>query len=117
MNWFVAKVVYQIICGSGNHTPQFDEQIRLISAGTKKDALAKAHEIGMQEQYAFKNHQEELVQWKFINVPEIYTLSDLTDGMEVYSRIEEPGDPKSYVAWLQTKSAQLQEHPLAELHN
>ncbi|NIG53480.1 DUF4288 domain-containing protein [Chitinophaga sp. Cy-1792] len=116
MHWFVAKVVYQIISGNGNHTPQFDEQIRLISAVTKKDALEKAHQIGIQEQYAFKNLQEELVQWKFINVPEVYDINQLTDGMEVYSRIEEPGDPKSYLAWLQTKSAQLQDQPLVEIH-
>jgi hypothetical protein len=28
MRWFVAKIVYQIICGNGNHMPQFDEQLR-----------------------------------------------------------------------------------------
>lgn len=116
MHWFVAKVVYQIICGDGNHTPQFDEQLRLISALTKKDACDKAREIGMQEQYAFKNQQQELVQWKFINVPEVYTLDQLTDGMELYSRIEEPGDPNSYIAWLQMKSAQLQGQQYFELN-
>ena len=30
MKWYLAKIVYRIICGEGNHTPQFDEQLRLI---------------------------------------------------------------------------------------
>jgi uncharacterized protein YkuJ len=116
MHWFVAKVVYQIICGDGNHTPQFDEQLRLISAINKSEALRKAKEIGTQEQYAFKNQKQELVEWKFINVPEVFTLDQLTDGMELYSRIEEPNNAKTYIAWLQTKSAELQEQKTLELN-
>ncbi len=115
MHWFVAKVVYQIICGNGNHMPQFDEQLRLISAINKQEALRKAKEIGVQEQYAFRNQKQELVEWKFINVPEVYTLDQLTDGMELYSRIEEPNNASSYLAWLQMKSAELQEQKSGEL--
>lgn len=107
MNWFVAKVVYQIISGGGDHAPQFDEQLRLISAHTMEEAWEKASEIGEQEQYAFKNQKQQLVEWKFINVPEVYVLNDLKDGMELYSRIEEPGNADTYMAWLQKKSSQL----------
>jgi len=116
MHWFVAKVVYQIICGNGNHMPQFDEQLRLISAINKHEALRKAKEIGVQEQYAFRNQKQELVEWKFINVPEVYTLDQLTDGMELYSRIEEPNNANSYLAWLQMKSAELQEQKSFEIN-
>ena len=42
MKWFLAKIVYRIICGSGNHTPQFDEQLRLIEADSEEDAFKKA---------------------------------------------------------------------------
>jgi hypothetical protein len=116
MRWFVAKLVYQIICGNGDHMPQFDEQLRLISAQSKHEAAQKAREIGQQEQYAFKNQRQELVEWKFINVPELYTLDQLSDGMELYSRIEEPADANAYVAWLQMKSAQLQEQQVIEIN-
>jgi len=116
MRWFVAKIVYQIICGSGNHMPQFDEQLRLISAETKQEAAQKARAIGQQEQYAFRNQKQELVEWKFINVPELFTLDQLSDGMELYSRIEEPSDATAYVAWLQMKSAQLQESRAFEVN-
>jgi hypothetical protein len=107
MQWFVAKIVYQIISGNGDHTPQFDEQLRLISAETRQDAWKRACEIGAQEQYAFKNQRQELVEWRFINVPEVNMLSSLDDGMELYSRIEEPGDANAYISWLQVKAAHV----------
>lgn len=116
MRWFVAKIVYQIICGNGDHMPQFDEQLRLISAHSKQEAAQKAREIGQQEQYAFRNQRQELVEWKFINVPELNTLDELSDGMELYSRIEEPADANAYVAWMQMKSAQLQDQQVIEIN-
>ena len=38
MNWYLTKIVYQIICGEGNHTAQFDEQLRLIAADDEQRA-------------------------------------------------------------------------------
>lgn len=96
--------------------PQFDEQLRLISARSKQEAAQKAREIGQQEQYAFRNQRHELVEWKFINVPELNTLDELSDGMELYSRIEEPADATAYVAWLQMKSAQIQDQQVIEIN-
>ncbi|RFM31996.1 DUF4288 domain-containing protein [Chitinophaga silvisoli] len=107
MQWFVAKIVYQIITGKGTHTPQFDEQLRLISANSKQEAFNRACELGKQEQYSFKNQKQELVEWRFINVPEINSLNTLDDGMELYSKIEEPEDPNAYISWLQVRAAQL----------
>ncbi|MBW8685152.1 DUF4288 domain-containing protein [Chitinophaga rhizophila] len=107
MQWFVAKIVYQIISGNGDHAPQFDEQLRLISADNKQEAWKRASEMGIQEQYAFRNQRQELVEWRFINVPEVNMLSSLDDGMELYSRIEEPGDANAYISWLQVKAAHI----------
>ena len=42
MNWYLTKIVFQIICGDGDHTPQFDEQLRLIRADKKEEALLNA---------------------------------------------------------------------------
>ncbi|PWV45597.1 DUF4288 domain-containing protein [Chitinophaga sp. S165] len=116
MQWFVAKIVYQIITGKGEHNPQFDEQLRLISANNRDEAWKRASEIGIQEQYAFKNQRQELVEWRFINVPEVNLLSSLGDGMELYSRIEEPGDAKAYISWLQVKAAHLKGPQLLDVH-
>lgn len=39
MNWYVAKLIFRITFGNGNHPPQFDEQLRLISASGEKALL------------------------------------------------------------------------------
>ena len=44
MSWYLTKIVYRIICGQGNHTAQFDEQLRLIEAGSSQEAFEKATE-------------------------------------------------------------------------
>lgn len=107
MNWYMAKIVYRIICGSGNHTPQFDEQIRLVEAEDSFHAFQKAQSIGLREQEHFLNEDQETVQWKFINVCELYPLDRLSDGMEVYSRIQEEADPESFVHITNLKAAHL----------
>jgi len=97
MNWYLSKIVFRIICGEGHHTPQFDEQLRLIAATDEHQAFDKAMAIGAKEQDSFYNHEQQLVRWQFINVAELYRLSGLLDGAEMYSRIQETDDPEAYI--------------------
>ena len=83
MNWYLTKIVYRIICGQGNHTAQFDEQLRLIQAASHEEAFEKATSLGEKEEDKFYNEDQKLVQWKFINVAELYKLSGLLDGAGV----------------------------------
>jgi len=104
MNWYLAKIVYRIICGDGGHTAQFDEQLRLIHAANKEDAFYKAQVIGKKEQEAFYNLKEELVQWQFINVSELYKVGEMIDGAELYSRIEEKDNGDVYTDIINRKA-------------
>jgi len=108
MNWYLAKIVFQIICGEGDHVPQFDEQLRLISAEDEQQAFYKAQKIGTLEQDTFYNKKQNLVQWKFINVCELYKLSNLIDGAELYSRIQEADDADRYIDVVKKKADYLQ---------
>jgi hypothetical protein len=105
MNWYLAKIVYHIICGDGDHGSQFDEQLRLINATDKEEAFNKAVKIGEKEQDIFLNAKQELVQWKFINVSELYKLGAMIDGAELYSRIEERGNSNAYIETINRKAA------------
>ena len=96
MNWYLAKIVYRIVCGDGDHTAQFDEQLLLINAKTKEDAFYKAQQTGKKEEEKFYNQKQELVQWQFINVSELYKIGEMIDGAELYSRIEERDDGEVY---------------------
>lgn len=107
MNWYLAKMIFRIICGDGNHTAQFDEQLRLIVAGNKDEAFQKAQLLGGKEQEMFYNNNQQLVQWQFISISELYQLNDLIDGAEVYSRIEEHENAESYLHIIHKKAAQI----------
>ena len=117
MSWYLAKVIFRIICGNGGHTAQFDEQLRLIHARNENEALEKAIELGQKEQDTFFNNNQQLVQWKFINVPEIYEVSDLIEGAEIYSRIHETEDAYSYLKFVTWKADLLkkQYEPLMKI--
>jgi hypothetical protein len=107
MNWFLAKIVYRIVCGDGDHTAQFDEQLRLIQANHETQAFEKAKAIGEQEQEMFLNQQQKLVQWQFVDVCELYKISALIDGAELYSRIQETDNANLYVEMVHKKAAHI----------
>jgi hypothetical protein len=107
MNWYVAKIVFRIISGDGNHHAQFDEQLRLISAESENEAFEKANTIGRMGEESFMNNQSEPVQWQFIDVAEINPISGLTDGAELYYQIHEAPDADLYMAWAHHKSSLL----------
>jgi hypothetical protein len=107
MNWYLAKMVFRIICGEGDHTPQFDEQLRLVAAVSKEEAFRKAREMGQQEEDTFYNRKQQLVQWQFINVSELYRLSELIDGAELYSRIEERDNAEAYIYTVNQKAENI----------
>ena len=109
MNWYLAKIVFRIICGDGEHTPQFDEQLRLVGAHDEDEAFYKAQALGEQEEDSFLNIQNKEVKWQFINVSELYRLSSLIDGAELYSRIRETDEAQEYIQLIHRKAAFIQE--------
>ena len=107
MNWYLAKMVFRIVCGDGNHRAQFDEQLRLISAGSRHEAFSKAQDLGLQEEEIFFNQQQQLVKWEFITVSELYFFNELIDGAELYSKIEETEDADSYLKFIHAKAGHI----------
>ena len=107
MNWYLSKLVFRIICGDGQHRAQFDEQLRLIAAADKEEAFRKAQEMGKREEDSFYNSKKQLVKWEFINVSELYLLSELIDGAELYSRIEEQDNADAYVYTVNQKAENI----------
>jgi len=108
MNWYLTKLVYQIICGDGNHTPQFDEQLRFIKAVNSAQALDKARNIGNTESETFFNDDHQIVQWKFIDVCSLLPIVELSDGAEVFSQIQEYSDESGYLKMIKDKATKLE---------
>ena len=107
MNWYIAKIVFRIITGDGNHTPQFDEQLRLIHANNEEDAFEKAQQLGREEEDSFMNQKNQTVQWTFINIPELNKLPSLSDGIEIYSRVNEYENAKRYIDTVNQKAGYI----------
>ncbi|MFN4314258.1 MAG: DUF4288 domain-containing protein [Chitinophagaceae bacterium] len=107
MKWYLAKLVFRIICGDGAHSAQFDEQLRLVSGVDKEEAYRKACEFAQREEDSFLNARRQTVRWKFINISELYQLHDLIDGAELYSRIEERDNAEHYIHSIHQKADSL----------
>lgn len=108
MNWYLTKIVFQIVCGEGKHQPQFDEQLRLIAAEAEEEAYGKACKLGKYEEDAFVNKKNQVVQWIFINVSEVHRISELSDGVELYSRIEEKDNAGAFIHTVNRKAEKYQ---------
>ena len=97
MKWYLVKLVFQVLSGEGAHTPQFDEQVRLIKADEVNWAYEKATVIGWLEQRSFLNHRDENVTWKFIEIAEIHEVENPEDGVLLCSYTIEPDNAQEYI--------------------
>lgn len=109
MNWYLAKLVFRIVCGEGKHTAQFDEQLRLIQAGSRQQAFQKARKVGKEEEDHFENQQKEMVHWEFIDVSELNQLDGIADKSEIYSRVHEEERGDLYEELIRRRSEKLSE--------
>lgn len=110
MNWYIVKLVFQISAENTAHTPQFDEQLRLVAAGTTEEAFLKARTIGLKEEDSFFNDHNNRVRWEFINVSEVLSVQRLEDGCELYSKIYETREAKSYIHCVHEKARYIRLH-------
>lgn len=104
MNWYIAKIVFNISSENTQHTPQFDEQLRLISAQNTEEAFLKARVIGLNEEDSFFNDRHNRVKWEFINVSDIIPMKGLEDGAELYSQIHETTEARTYINCIHQKA-------------
>ncbi len=112
MKWYLAKLVYRIICGEGTHTPQFDEQLRLVYAEDDLHAFQKARITGHNEEDNFLNDIHKPVHWKFIDVSELHLLTELIDGAELYSKICEEEEADRYIKVTKQRASYILENSM-----
>ena len=103
MNWYISKIVFSIENTHASKS-QFDEQLRLVAADSTEEAFMKARAIGLNEEEIFFNSNQNEVKWEFINVSEIIPMSRLEDGIELYSRIHETEEARTYINFIHQKA-------------
>ncbi len=104
MNWYIAKIVFQITTATASGVGQFDEHLRLIEANSFEEAFRKARLIGIGEEDIA---QEGRASWEFVNIAELLPLQHLGDGAELYSRIHETAEVHSYINNVHRKAFEL----------
>ena len=104
MNSYIAKLIFQIICGAGNHRAQFDEQLRLVFAENAEIAFESAVALGEAEETSFYDRKDQLVQWKFIGVSNLQEPGVLEHGAEIYSTITEKDDGERFIREVEMRS-------------
>jgi len=113
MNWYITKIVFAISSENAVDRKQFDEQLRLVNGESKEEAFFKARTIGLCEEDTFYNDKMKKVKWEFINVSEVIPLNSLEDGVEVYSRIHETDEGRSYINFVHQKAVAIRLNELA----
>ena len=108
MNWYVAKIIYNINLEKGMYAPEFDEQLRLIEAPSKEVAFSKARVIGKEGEESFQmNDRKTTINWEFIDVSEIFEV-ELSDGSAIYSSTQEKDKINGYINFIKQKATDLQ---------
>jgi hypothetical protein len=108
MNWYVAKLVYQIVSGAATHA-EFDVQWRLIRADERAWAMEKAMTLGRLDECTLLNEQGCEVRWKFLGVVDLVLMDVLDDGARLYSDTDQPGDVTAYHALVKQRATRMQE--------
>lgn len=109
MNWYLTKLVFRVLSGNGNHTPQFDEQVRLIEARNANEAFLKARMIGGREEDGESNEGFQGVRWQFIDVCELKEIGVFSDGMEICSRIHETDNALTFIDYVHHRAASIEQ--------
>ncbi|MES2134028.1 MAG: DUF4288 domain-containing protein [Bacteroidota bacterium] len=108
MKRYLVKLMFNINIDNGNHASQFDEQIRIVESHSMENAFHKARGMGKQEEETFVNNNKQLVQWKFIDVVDLYELDTIKDGEQIYSNTHEKDDTKSFINYIRQKAMVIQ---------
>jgi hypothetical protein len=107
MKRFLAKLVFQLVSGSGNPSSQFDERLRMIDAEDELHAFYKARLLGESDEVKAETEGLANVYWKFIDVTALHLLACDTDGTEIYSVIKEEADANLYIRSIHKTATQL----------
>jgi Domain of unknown function (DUF4288) len=116
MNWYLIKIVFQVIINENDTAAKFDEQLRIIFAPSKDEAFNKATALGRAEEGSVINTaSSNPITWKFINVSSLYQLKELLDGAEIYFSTYETDSAEKYIDTINKKAAHIKNSDNLEL--
>ena len=110
MEWYLAKLVFSIEIDSNQkmeHPAHFDQQWRLVQAGSQAEAHLKARSLGRKEACSFPGSEERTIHWRFVEVNEVLLIGEIRDGMEIYSETVETQEKEEFILSVMNRSLGL----------
>lgn len=108
MNSHIAKLIYSIHFENGSPSSQFDEQTVYIAARNMEEAYISARTHGKKREEKFRNENNELVEWKFVDVMDLVEIEKKENGESLYSTTHEPSDSQSFINLVKHRSRVIQ---------
>lgn len=108
MRSYLVKLIFQIQIGDKTKLSQFDEQTILIAAANLNNAFDKARVRGKKLEESFMDTNDKEVNWKFIDVTDIFEINEFKDGDHLYSKTHEAIDAHTYIKFVQHQSQLIQ---------
>jgi hypothetical protein len=105
--WSVRMLFEYVLPGQPSQDALYEEQVRLIRAGSEEEALQKAEKLGAAEFLAYENGLGEEVQVIFREVLDIVDIfeGELRDGAEVYY---------DFLDWSEVQQVRRQQQPFVD---
>lgn len=107
MKKYLVKLIFNVNIENSDRE-EFDEQIRVIEAHDLESAFLKARNVGRREEESFFDGNNQLVNWIFIDVAEIYLLDTIKDGEQVYSNTHKIKNSLAFISYVRQKSVEIQ---------
>jgi Domain of unknown function (DUF4288) len=109
MNWYLTKLIFEIVSIKQSNKSQFEEQLRLVLAANAKEAVGKITVLVKREEDACISLQQPIT-WKMVAVTAVYPLSEMIDGAELFSTTVETEYPASFIHTAQLRAKDIFTH-------
>lgn len=103
MNWFTAKIIYQIV-DEESISCQYDEQVRLLRAINREQAFEMAHQVALMNQDKLTTESGKTINWEFVAVTELKVIGQIENGLEIQSVINETDSQENYLELVKQKA-------------
>jgi hypothetical protein len=106
MNWYLTKIVFELVGLQTATKSQFEEQLRIVTATNVKEAVHKITVLVQKEEEACVGLHKQL-RWKLVAVTAIFPLHEMIDGAELFSTTVETEYAASFIDTAQRRAKDI----------
>jgi hypothetical protein len=89
MNYYIAKLVFQIQVINAKRKIQYEEKLVCINASDMTYAYSRASALALKHETEFMNDNHHHLSWKFLGITDLVPMDKMEADLELYSEIKE----------------------------